>query len=70
MRTPVGWACRADRLILVASLLAPTVYASAQQTVTIEVPGATKPIHGDLYGNGANGLILTHGGGRDQGELA
>jgi dienelactone hydrolase len=64
VRTPVRWACRANSFILVASLLAPTVYASAQETVTIEVPGATKPIQGDLYGSGTNGVILTHGGGR------
>jgi len=34
------------------------------ETVTIPVPGATKPIQGDLYGSGTSGVILTHGGGR------
>lgn len=64
MRTPAGWAWGVNRFILVASLVAPTVCASAQRTVTIEVPGATKPIQGDLYGSGSRGVILTHGGGR------
>src|ERR1700678_4386215 len=64
MQTPAGWVGRVIRLILVASLVAPTVYATAQHTVTIEVPGATKPIQGDLYGSGSSGVILAHGGGR------
>jgi dienelactone hydrolase len=64
MRTPTGWGCRVNSFVLVACLLAPTVYASAQETVTIQVPGATKPIQGDLYGSGTRGVILTHGGGR------
>jgi dipeptidyl aminopeptidase/acylaminoacyl peptidase len=38
--------------------------ALAQRTVTIPVPGAAKPIQGDLYGGGTRGVILTHGGGR------
>ncbi len=38
--------------------------AFAQQAVTIPVPGTAKPIQGDLYGDGARGVILTHGGGR------
>jgi pimeloyl-ACP methyl ester carboxylesterase len=64
MRTPSAWVSGANCFILAASLLAPIVRVSAQQTVSIEVPGATKPIQGDLYGNGSSGLILTHGGGR------
>jgi dienelactone hydrolase len=34
----------------------------AQKPVTISVPGATVPVHGDLYGSGPRGLVLAHGG--------
>jgi pimeloyl-ACP methyl ester carboxylesterase len=36
--------------------------ALAQRPVTIPVPNQTKPVHGDLYGNGTRGLVLAHGG--------
>jgi pimeloyl-ACP methyl ester carboxylesterase len=36
--------------------------SAAQKPVTIEVPGAAIPVHGDLYGSGSRGLILAHGG--------
>ena len=48
----------------VAGVLFLSFSAFAQQTVTIPVPGAVKPIQGDLYGGGTRGVILTHGGGR------
>jgi dienelactone hydrolase len=34
----------------------------AQKPVTIVVPGAGIPVHGDLYGSGPRGLVLAHGG--------
>jgi dienelactone hydrolase len=34
----------------------------AQNPVTIPVPGTIVPVHGDLYGSGARGLVLAHGG--------
>jgi dienelactone hydrolase len=34
----------------------------AQRPVTIPVPGSPVPVHGDLYGNGARGILLAHGG--------
>jgi dienelactone hydrolase len=49
---------------LITSVLSLSFSAFAQQTVSIPVPGATKPIQGDLYGSGTRGVILTHGGGR------
>ena len=48
----------------VAGILCISFSAFAQQAVTISMPGATKPIQGDLYGHGTRGVILTHGGGR------
>jgi dienelactone hydrolase len=36
--------------------------AAAQKPVTIEVPGAAAPVHGDLYGSGGRGIVLAHGG--------
>jgi pimeloyl-ACP methyl ester carboxylesterase len=34
----------------------------AQKPVTISVPGASVPVHGDIYGSGPRGLLLAHGG--------
>jgi pimeloyl-ACP methyl ester carboxylesterase len=64
MRTLSSWVSAANCFILASGLFLPTIHASAQQTVTIEVPGAAKTIQGDLYGTGSSGVILTHGGGR------
>jgi dienelactone hydrolase len=36
--------------------------AVAQKPVTIAVPGAPAPVHGDLYGSGGRGVLLAHGG--------
>lgn len=36
--------------------------AAAQKPVTIAVPGAAVPVHGDLYGSRDRGVVLAHGG--------
>jgi dienelactone hydrolase len=36
--------------------------AAAQKPVTIDVPSAAVPVHGDLYGSGNRGIVLAHGG--------
>jgi len=64
MRKASAWLSGAKCFILAASLGAPALRVSAQQAVSIEVPGEAKPIQGDLYGSGSKGVILTHGGGR------
>jgi dienelactone hydrolase len=47
---------------LIAGLILLTCVAAAQKPVTIAVPGAAVPVHGDLYGSGSRGVVLAHGG--------
>jgi len=50
--------------LLVCTLL--SSLALAQRPVTIAVPDTAGSIHGDLYGSGARGLVLAHGGRFDK----
>ncbi len=61
---PLDWNGAMKNGFRVTGLLFLSFSAFAQQTVTIPLPGAAKPIQGDLYGGGTRGVILTHGGGR------
>jgi dienelactone hydrolase len=47
---------------LIAGLILLSCAAVAQKPVTIAVPGAVVPVHGDLYGSGSRGVVLAHGG--------
>jgi dienelactone hydrolase len=47
---------------LIAGLILLSCAAAAQKPVTIAVPGAAVPVHGDLYGSGSRGIVLAHGG--------
>jgi len=56
------WSSEMKRIFLGTCLLLFSCSTFAQRSVTIPVPGATKPIKGDLYGGGTRGVILAHGG--------
>jgi pimeloyl-ACP methyl ester carboxylesterase len=47
-------------LVVVIAALAAGL--AAQRPVTIAVLNQTVPVHGDLYGHGARGIVLAHGG--------
>jgi dienelactone hydrolase len=50
--------------VLAAGMLSLSFPVFGQEAVRIPVPGATIVVQGDLYGSGARGVILIHGGGR------